>query len=899
MLSLLHQLSTELPPAPPTPSNPSSRARAAASKLGAGKKGHPQEVFEYHGTLLVHYARAARSLEEVYDGMVHPQKRRAVRVVLDAVLGRVTELWKWLVAHEGRNPPSLDAILLDLKESWHVLSLPVPRYFRDAHGALLTQRDELLDALLAQKAVADAQAAAEDAQAAVQAAAHDQAGNAPSVESGLGILSGGAAGVLAASDAAAARKIKVAAAADLLRRAERARVRRVEAVRAAEAYAAEAIRGEMGRGESLVGGDGFVDVEAASNLITRVARGHLVRKEVQLLRDEELQLLGMQREDRRETDAAQAAADVAFRAKKKTIQIEHEAEYQDALVSIKQRIYEDQGPILKEEMEDQIRRWFLSHLRQTGKWPEYPSEAAGGSAKIFLEPPAETSIAGAEDEGNARSGRRPGGGGGGGGGGGRTTFGRGRGADSDEDKIDIPPSAYLVDIQDRVNTFLSLWQDADEGDNFQQRADEGIIREEALPVVERELRLQVDEIMRVELEGIKIKFTGKKKRKKKRKKKDGNKPRQAGVGARPSNRADKDRVPGAGPKPGKPKRSRRPKDPTAGLSTEELYGELVMAGIVVKTEEGDLEDFVGDVSHLASTLKAAGIEPDPSYADIRRSLSLEAIIPLGSPALSAKGGGTKGVLLAGPPGCGKSMLASRIAWLTGANVFDLSPANMMGKFPGKTVALALHKVFKVAKAMAPSIILIEDADLMFTKPKKLPPAYKGPGGPRRYRKALLKQAKSIKPGSRVMMVGTSSNPWNATLKLLLRLFPSVTHIPRPDYATRALLWRTFIEAKGLFLPDSFDLSTLAKISDGYLAGAIESVVSSVLTPARARMLESTPLSVSEFVKPLAATDPLFAEDDARWKKWVAKLPLSKALNQRKAEAAAAEAERAKNARYRR
>ncbi len=65
------------------------------------------------------------------------------------------------------------------------------------------------------------------------------------------------------------------------------------------------------------------------------------------------------------------------------------------------------------------------------------------------------------------------------------------------------------------------------------------------------------------------------------------------------------------------------------------------------------------------------------------------------------------------------------------------------------------------------------------------------------------------------------------------------------------------------------------------------------------MLESTPLSVSEFVKPLAATDPLFAEDDARWKKWVAKLPLSKALNQRKAEAAAAEAERAKNARYRR
>lgn len=38
-------------------------------------------------------------------------------------------------------------------------------------------------------------------------------------------------------------------------------------------------------------------------------------------------------------------------------------------------------------MQDEIRQWFLSHYRQTGKFPDYPSHLEGGSAKVFKEPP--------------------------------------------------------------------------------------------------------------------------------------------------------------------------------------------------------------------------------------------------------------------------------------------------------------------------------------------------------------------------------------------------------------------------------------------------------------------------------------------------------------------------------
>ena len=53
-------------------------------------------------------------------------------------------------------------------------------------------------------------------------------------------------------------------------------------------------------------------------------------------------------------------------------------------------------------------------------------------------------------------------------------------------------------------------------------------------------------------------------------------------------------------------------------------------------------------------------------------------------------------MIAGPRGCGKKMLVHSICTETGANMFDLTAGNILGKYPGKAgLSMLLHMVFKV------------------------------------------------------------------------------------------------------------------------------------------------------------------------------------------------------------
>ena len=60
-------------------------------------------------------------------------------------------------------------------------------------------------------------------------------------------------------------------------------------------------------------------------------------------------------------------------------------------------------------------------------------------------------------------------------------------------------------------------------------------------------------------------------------------------------------------------------------------------------------------------------------------------------------------MLTGAAGTGKKMLVNAIANETGANLFNLTPSNTDGKYPGKKAYEMVHTVFKVAKALAPSV----------------------------------------------------------------------------------------------------------------------------------------------------------------------------------------------------
>lgn len=65
--------------------------------------------------LYVRYIQVFRQLEEVYDLVVHPQKRRVIGTILDAVMGRVLELKNEMVEKEFSEYHYMDDVLHDLK----------------------------------------------------------------------------------------------------------------------------------------------------------------------------------------------------------------------------------------------------------------------------------------------------------------------------------------------------------------------------------------------------------------------------------------------------------------------------------------------------------------------------------------------------------------------------------------------------------------------------------------------------------------------------------------------------------------------------------------------------------------------------------------------------------------
>ena len=94
-----------------------------------------EDAFNHLAALYVRYVQIFRKLEDCYDQIVHPQKRRDIKISLEVVMARICQIKKDLVKFgpNGRQSDflSLEELLLDLKLSPSDLEIPIPRYFKE------------------------------------------------------------------------------------------------------------------------------------------------------------------------------------------------------------------------------------------------------------------------------------------------------------------------------------------------------------------------------------------------------------------------------------------------------------------------------------------------------------------------------------------------------------------------------------------------------------------------------------------------------------------------------------------------------------------------------------------------------------------------------------------------
>ncbi len=189
------------------------------------------------------------------------------------------------------------------------------------------------------------------------------------------------------------------------------------------------------------------------------------------------------------------------------------------------------------------------------------------------------------------------------------------------------------------------------------------------------------------------------------------------------------------------------------------------------------------------------------------------LFPLGWP---------RGILLFGPPGCGKTMLAAAVASEIEGVFFSIDAASIMSKWLGeaeKKVRLLFEKARGAAKNGKPAIIFIDEIDALFG-------VYESEvGGEVRVRNQFLKEMDGLQDKSssnlHVYVIGATNKPWKLDWGFIRR-FQKRVYIPPPNATARIKIFKLYL-SKLKISPD-IDFDYLARLTDGYSASDIRDIV---------------------------------------------------------------------------
>jgi len=232
-------------------------------------------------------------------------------------------------------------------------------------------------------------------------------------------------------------------------------------------------------------------------------------------------------------------------------------------------------------------------------------------------------------------------------------------------------------------------------------------------------------------------------------------------------------------------------------------------------------------------------------ADVKADLKESIVVPLKKPEVAALYGiaPPRGILLFGPPGCGKTLLMSALAGELNVEMFTVKCSDVMSKWYGESEQ-RVDLLFRTAKERRPAIIFFDDIDAI-AKSRDL---YAGDDVTPRLLGMILSEIDGLEKSPGLIMVGTTNKPELLDSALLRPgRFDKIIYVPPPSRPERVEILKVHLEGRPA--SGSLDLDGIAARTERFSGADLANLVKEAAVVAMRRALSTgrtEPITPQEF-----------------------------------------------------